>query len=113
MKCEDCGEEIVIVTETHRKASVAGKINDNWVEVGCTSLRCGCYEWEGDEDCPYHIVDGRVVRKPKPPPVPPGPFDDLTKAHVQPFVDNIFNGHPVLDQLRERQTGGSEDGRNG
>ena len=72
MKCEDCGEEIVVVHELVGATDEAGHITGSVsIREFYADVRCGCYDGEGFDSCPYDICDGLVKRKPPPPPPPP------------------------------------------
>lgn len=114
MKCEICGREIVVVCERISPTVAGMRVLEpsSHTELGPPLLRCGCYDCEGHEDCPYHIADGVVVRDKPPKPPEPGSFDALVVEFIVPPLLEFMNQPSVLDQLRARQTGGDEDGRN-
>ncbi len=102
MKCEICGEEILVIVEEERATLPDGRVDQG--ELGYIPrrssplLRCGCYDDCGHEDCPYHIASSLVVRD-----------DELTKQsicphgepEVCPVLDNLFNfGTPFPCMMR-------------
>ena len=103
MKCEICGEEIMVIVEEERATLPNGRVDQG--ELGYIPrrssplLRCGCYDCEGHPDCDYHIAEEMVVRNDPP---PPGPFDDLIRVSSEQFLSHIFTTPPFIDSLRDK-----------
>jgi len=94
MKCEICGEDILVVQEQAYPTDDNGVPDFKRTSTCNTFLRCGCYDCEGFTDCPYYWEGGELKRKPPP---PPGPFDDFISILS---LDDIFNTPPLIDSLR-------------
>ena len=94
MKCEICGDEIIVVYEYSFPTDEHGRSQrgSEWHLIG---PRCGCYDCEGHPDCDYHYLDEGIVKRNDPP--PPGPFDDFISILS---LDDIFNTPPLIDSLR-------------
>jgi len=91
MKCEVCGEEIVVVYEEYRHSDKDGYVCGDTTGRTCVGPRCGCYDAEGHEDCPYHICNGKVMRDKK-----------YACPHGEPEFCPVY-GTPFPCMLREKE----------
>jgi len=96
VKCEDCGEDVLMVLEQAYQTDANGLPDFERGSRNDVVIRCGCYDAEGFTDCPYSWDHGELKRRP---PAPAGPFDHLIGESAQVLADNIFCGRPVIEAL--------------